>query len=117
MEEAFHWQGREKLDLSETIVLLHVQHQGEGFAQSLLEQGITIRFRAGGEKIQPHGHHHHKSLKHLFQEWKIPPWERDRIPLIYSGEKLIGVTGYTIDESFAVASDESGYFPMLNTIH
>jgi len=116
-EKFFYWQGKERLDLDDGRSVLWQQRQGDGLAQSLLEHGVTIRFRIGGERIQLHGHHHHKSLKHLFQEWKIPPWERDRIPLIYSGENLIAITGHAVDESFAVASDETGYFPVLNAMY
>jgi tRNA(Ile)-lysidine synthase len=50
---------------------------------------VTVRFRQGGESVylpQRGGHH---SLKHLLQEWGVPPWERERLPLVYAGERLI----------------------------
>lgn len=55
-------------------------------------QSVTVRFRQGGEEILLQGHHH--SLKKFFQEKNVPPWLRDRIPLIYDGEKLISVVGF-----------------------
>jgi tRNA(Ile)-lysidine synthase len=54
---------------------------------------VTVRFRQGGESVylpQRGGHH---SLKHLLQEWGVPPWERDRVPLVYAGERLISILG------------------------
>ena len=55
---------------------------------------LTVRFRTGGERLKPVGNSHHRSLKNLFQESNIPPWERDRIPLLYHNNKLISVLGY-----------------------
>jgi tRNA(Ile)-lysidine synthase len=55
---------------------------------------ITVRFRRGGERCRVRGQSHHRELKKLFQEAGVPPWERDRIPLIYSGESLVCVVGY-----------------------
>lgn len=55
---------------------------------------ITVRFRRGGERCRLQGRRHHHELKKLFQEAGVPPWERDRIPLIYAGERLIAVVGY-----------------------
>ena len=62
---------------------------------------ITIRFRVGGEKcrISGRGEHSHL-LKHLFQEWQVPPWLRNRIPLIYSGDELICIVGYGVNSGW-----------------
>jgi tRNA(Ile)-lysidine synthase len=55
---------------------------------------VTVRFRRGGERCRPAGCKHHRELKKLFQEAGVPPWERDRIPLIYAGARLVAVIGY-----------------------
>lgn len=52
---------------------------------------MEIRFRQGGEKIYQQHRHCHCSLKHYFQEVKIPPWERSRIPLLYIDGRLVKV--------------------------
>ncbi len=44
---------------------------------------LTIQFRQGGEKVKRLGHAHHHCLKNLLQQAGIPPWLRDRIPLIF----------------------------------
>ncbi|OQX04935.1 MAG: tRNA lysidine(34) synthetase TilS [Thiothrix lacustris] len=54
---------------------------------------VIVRFRQGGENVflpQRGGHH---SLKHLLQEWGVPPWERERLPLVYVGERLVCIPG------------------------
>lgn len=53
---------------------------------------ITVGFRQGGERVQ-RAHSHSLELKTLFQAAGIPPWERERVPLIYLGEQLRLVVG------------------------
>lgn len=73
---------------------------------------LKITFRTGGEKIHPLGRMGGHDLKKLFQEWHIPPWERDRIPLIYYEDKLIAIPEYTIAQEYATQKGEPGY--MIN---
>ncbi len=49
---------------------------------------LTVRLRRGGEKYAYAGGRCHKRLKKVFQELGVPPWERDRVPLIYLGDEL-----------------------------
>jgi len=56
-------------------------------------QPITIRFRQGGERCRLGGREHHHELKGLLQQAGVPPWQRDRIPLIYLGDQLAAVVG------------------------
>lgn len=53
---------------------------------------ITVHFRQGGERLQRE-QGYSLELKHLFQTAGIPPWERERIPLIYLGDELRLVVG------------------------
>lgn len=57
-------------------------------AQRLANGCVTITYRQGGEKIQLPGRQHHTDLKKYLQERAVPPWQRDRLPLI----ELEGVT-------------------------
>ena len=55
---------------------------------------FTVRFRQGGEELRLPKRKGTHQLKKLMQEWKIQPWLRDRIPLVYCSEKIIAVVGY-----------------------
>ncbi len=55
---------------------------------------VKVRFRRGGEKLKIKGRSGTHELKKLMQEWQIPPWLRDRIPLVYYDKKLVAVVGY-----------------------
>ena len=65
---------------------------------------LSIRFRQGGEQFRPAGRPS-KGLKKWFQEWRIPPWERGRLPLLFCGDELLWVPGQGIAEGFATDSD------------
>ncbi len=57
----------------------------------LKEQGqITQRERVGSEKIQIAAKSPRKSLKNLYQECAVPPWQR-QLPLLYMGDDLLAV--------------------------
>jgi len=61
---------------------------------------LTVRFRQGGEKLKPAGSLHTRELKQLLQEWGVPPWQRDRVPLLYYGDELAAVIGYIVASDF-----------------
>ncbi|MGR9000091.1 MAG: tRNA lysidine(34) synthetase TilS, partial [Gammaproteobacteria bacterium] len=61
---------------------------------------VTVRFRQGGEKIRLPGRKGHHTLKKLFQEAGIPPWERECQPLVYLDDKLAAVGELWISADF-----------------
>lgn len=103
------------LKVNEYIKLGWQQTNGQGLKEELITAGLSVRFRQGGEKIQLPNQLHHKSLKHLFQEWGVPPWQRDRIPLFFQGDRLVAVMGYAIDNKSSVIDGEQGYLPELKS--
>ncbi|WP_455208965.1 tRNA lysidine(34) synthetase TilS [Kaarinaea lacus] len=70
---------------------------------------LTIRFRQGGESIQPVGRSQHHALKKLYQELGIPPWVRERTPLIYIDDQLAAVGDLFISQQFSADTGEDGY--------
>ena len=72
-------------------VLRFVPGADRGLSEGLYSRGLRLAFRQGGEEIQPFGHRHTRKLKKLLQEEGIVPWMRDRLPLIYAGERLVAV--------------------------
>ena len=83
--------------------------QGEGLSVAKLGTApITLRLRQGGEKLKPDCGRPRKTLKHLLQEAAIPPWQRERLPLLYSGETLVAAPGIGIDCAYQAVPGESG---------
>jgi len=62
-----------------------------GLSEALFNDQLRLEFRQGGEEFKPVGHRHTRKLKKLLQEEGVVPWMRDRLPLLYAGERLIAV--------------------------
>ncbi|HEY5701217.1 MAG TPA: tRNA lysidine(34) synthetase TilS [Gammaproteobacteria bacterium] len=71
--------------------------------------GVEVRFRSGGERCRPAGQTQSSTLKHWFQQQGIPPWKRDRVPLIYVDSELAAVAGVWICAGFESAPGEPGW--------
>jgi tRNA(Ile)-lysidine synthase len=52
---------------------------------------LTLSWRQGGERCRLLGKSHTSSLKQLLQEAAVPPWWRQRVPLLYWGESLLAI--------------------------
>ena len=64
---------------------------------------ISLRERQGSEKIQIKPKTPRKTLKNLYQEADMPPWER-KAPLLYINDELIAVAGIGLSYPHLVAS-------------
>lgn len=111
--QMYAWDGVQPLLLEKLGIELKLQQQtGAGLSREDISRGLSVRFRQGGENIRPHGRQHSHSLKKLMQEAAIPPWQRNRIPLIYVGSELACVCGYWIAAGFNVAPGQQGWLPV-----
>jgi tRNA(Ile)-lysidine synthase len=63
---------------------------------------LTARRREDGDFFFPAGFGKRKKLQDFFVDEKVPRDERDRIPLITSGNDIIWVVGYRGDDRFMV---------------
>jgi tRNA(Ile)-lysidine synthase len=64
---------------------------------------LTFKVRQGSEKIQIRPNTPRKTLKNLFQEADVPPWER-HAPLLYINDELVAVAGVGLSYPHLVAS-------------
>lgn len=113
--EVIHCNGLEPIHLATGDTLIWQTSCGEGLSSKVMSSShkLIIRFRQGGEQIKLAGQQQHKSLKHLFQQWQIPTWQRDRIPLLFCDDVLIAVVGYGYAEGYAATQQEQGFIPTL----
>lgn len=72
---------------------LVINHLGRLSARAPLQGVCEVRFRQGGEVCLLPGRQQHHALKKIFQEQGIPPWIRDRIPLVYVDGQLVAAVG------------------------
>jgi tRNA(Ile)-lysidine synthase len=88
---------------------------GSGLARAVWERSVTVAPRRRGESCRPAGAPHHRRLKNLFQELGIPPWERERLPLVYVDGQLAWLPGIGACAAFAAGAGEPGIAIELRT--
>ncbi len=54
------------------------------------------------------GNYSMDELKKLFQEAGIPPWVRDRTPILYQGDTIVAVPGLGESASARASRDQAG---------
>lgn len=70
---------------------------------------LTVRQRQGGERLRPAGRQVRKTVKALFQEHRVPPWQRGVWPLLFDDDRLVAVAGLAVAAEAVVAD---GVFPI-----
>lgn len=63
---------------------------------------IVLRTMRPGDRIRPKAGGVSKSLRKFYQEQKIPPFFRDKLPILASDQRVIWVWGYGFIEEFRV---------------
>jgi tRNA(Ile)-lysidine synthase len=100
------------LNLNESLLLPQGQKLiatkvlGQGLRTSLSQ--VAIKFRQGGEVIYL-SQRGHRSLKKMFNEWKVLPWLRSQIPLAFADNELIAVVGYYYHPEWLAQPSEIGF--------
>jgi tRNA(Ile)-lysidine synthase len=84
------WAGQVQLDLPNGGELRVQVTRGRGVSAAKLAGGaVTIRWRRGGERMRLNSARPRRTLKNLLQEARIPPWQRERMPLVYLNDELV----------------------------
>ena len=70
------------------ILMVHAS-EGHGIRREHWQPGsIRVEYRQGGERLRLPDRDGSHALKKLFQEAGIPPWLRNRWPLVFLGDRL-----------------------------
>ncbi len=102
------WDGRHPLVLPQGR-LSAMPAKGRGISAALFSRdAVEVRFRRGGERCRPAGESRSTTLKAWFQRRGVPPWERDRSPLVFIGGELAAVAGGWVCDGYQCAEDEDG---------
>lgn len=95
--QVFFWDLEQDLVVASLGLTLSAERLSEWKAylhsESLQQNGLTVRFRQGGEAMNIKGRNKSIPLKQLFKQFLVPPWMRDRVPLLYLGDSLVMVYG------------------------
>ncbi len=109
------WQDETELDWPALNTRLRFNYsRGVGVSLAKLKRApVTLRLRGGGETLRPHPDAATRTLKNLLQEHRVPPWQRDRLPLLYCGDELVCILDVAIAAEYRAAKDEAGISVVL----
>lgn len=97
------------LPLPDNLGQLRVSAQGTWMRQPHDDEAVTVRFGFQGY-VQIVGRAHGRPIKKLWQELDVPPWLRERTPLIFYNDRLIAAVGRFVTREGQAASEDSGWF-------
>jgi tRNA(Ile)-lysidine synthase len=104
------WNGEAKLAIPALGGELRFRRvRGKGIA--VHAKPLAVRLRSGGERLQPDARRPRRTLKNLFQEAGVPPWERDRLPMLVRGTDVVWVPGLGVDCRYQTAKNAPGVLP------
>ena len=81
---------------------------GVGLATRVVDSGLQVAFRSGGERVRARQDPHHRTLKYLFQSHGILPWMRGHVPLVFAGAELAAVADLWIADWAAAQPEAAG---------
>ena len=105
-----HWHPDESLEWFGTTLESRLG-LGQGIGRSWAD-GLVVTVREGGERIEPRPDQPQRALKKWLQEQVVPPWERQRLPLIWYGNRLVAVADLWIAPDFRADPEEPGWQPV-----
>lgn len=87
--------------------LMFSEVSGNGISlEKLKGESISLRLRSGGESLRLHHNGPNRSLKNILQEKHVPPWQRERLPLLYCGDELVAIIGVAIHAEYQAQEGE-----------
>jgi tRNA(Ile)-lysidine synthase len=103
------WNGEQVIVLPDQSRLLFRQQLGDGIALRHLEKAqLVICYRQGGEILKPQANRPSRSLKVILQASHIPPWQRERLPLLFLDANLAMLPDIVVDARFKAIPAEMG---------
>ena len=87
-----------------------VATQDYGIPDRWARDGLTVAYRAGGERFRPERCRYHKSLKQWFQDQGIVPWMRNAVPLLYHDDQLIAVADICLADDLPHAASDGPFW-------
>ena len=108
------WNGEREVDLGPGHGMVRFEPvRGDGFAAARSTQpGWHFAGRSGGERLRVDRQRPTRTLKNLLQEHDIPPWERERMPLLFHNERLVWAPEIGIEADYACGPGEAGLRPI-----
>jgi len=93
--QVLNWHGESQIVLPSGIGAVQFRQSFQSDKESLTldpkEGDIKLQFGGYSQRFTPKGAAHSKPLKQWFKQWRIPPWERNKVVLLIQNEHLKGI--------------------------
>ncbi|WP_225984652.1 tRNA lysidine(34) synthetase TilS [Noviherbaspirillum aerium] len=90
----FRWGGEESLRFERYGGTLHFEEKSNGIDPAWLRgQSLQLRFRLAGDRLKLGANRPTRSLKQHYQALGIPHWERERLPVVTAGGRMLYAGG------------------------
>lgn len=97
--QLFRWNGEATMAFPHFGGIMHFEEVEQGVdVEWLRVQVLSMHLRVGGERLKLAQNRPTKSLKYHYQTFKVPPWERERLPIIDTiAGKILFAAGIGMD--------------------
>ena len=103
------WEGQREIELPGGTLRFEPARGTGVAAAKLARRAVTLRSRSGGERIRLAANRPTRAVKKLLQEARIPPWERESLPLVWADDELAAVPGVGIALAYQASAGEPGW--------
>ncbi|WP_027712886.1 tRNA lysidine(34) synthetase TilS [Dickeya chrysanthemi] len=97
------------LALPDNLGQLQLSTQGTWVRQPRHDETVMVGFGFQGH-VQIVGRAHGRPIKKLWQELNVPPWLRERTPLVFYNRQLVTAVGRFVTREGAVTQGTAGWF-------
>ena len=107
------WLGEARLPWADGEIVF-IATRGKGLARAAIERAAECRLltRFDGLRLQTDPGRPHRSFKNLCQEAGIPPWMRERLPVLVVDGKVAWIGGLGCAAGLACPPEEAGIEPI-----
>jgi tRNA(Ile)-lysidine synthase len=102
------WKDQNSVILSNNREILVDKKVGKGLSLDESKKIVIDKPYSMSLKIKIKANQPTRSLKYIFQENKIPPWERENYPCVYVEDKLIALIGLADSVEYVAKKNETG---------
>ncbi|MFM1865821.1 MAG: tRNA(Ile)-lysidine synthase [Pseudomonadota bacterium] len=104
------WNKQNKMILDHNRMIIVRNETDQGIHQEILKKNVIEidQPRIMSAKVKIHPQQPARTLQYIFQQNKIPPWERKNYPVVYLNNKVVSIPGIATDINYLCKNDEAG---------
>ncbi|WP_257267159.1 tRNA lysidine(34) synthetase TilS [Endozoicomonas sp. ONNA2] len=105
------WQKEPVVVLGDRSLICSAEQERTGRAIRLPQKPLLLKRRchiSGNEKFAIAGRQGRKTLKKWLQDYKVPPWLRDYLPLVFAGDQMVAAPGLWVCDGY-YANERDGF--------